>query len=379
MTENNTRFDVIHGMRGIAAMGVVLFHLSGNLQPQLQDLLPTVVSTIFSYGYLGVPIFFVISGFVISYSTASAQVNLRYVGNFALRRSIRLDITYWASIAMALVLLAIKNKFLDASESFPSVEVVIMNMFYLQELMQAEPVISVVYWTLCLEVQFYLFYILSAWASQKVSILNYSWIHLATICGLGVYSIFLDSGILENKIHGLFVSYWHFFLMGVLTCSAVRGTSYSFRIFVLWLIVEIVFQVIFNVKAYTVAGICSALLIFGMCRFGILNWLFTGRTLMYLGTISYPLYLVHPDIGWKVISLGKYFMGDSVSVWEAGFLLMAGITVSIVVAHIFHLLLEVPTQRIAARVKTEPLFSVLLEAFKPNKSSKQDAQKRASS
>ncbi|MAI63610.1 MAG: hypothetical protein CL600_01805 [Alteromonas sp.] len=379
MTENRAKFGAIHGMRGIAAIGVVFFHLSGNLQPQLKELLPNFISTLFSYGYLGVPIFFVISGFVISYSTASAHVTLKYCGNFALRRSIRLDIVYWVSIALALVLLAIKNQFLGGNESFPSASDVILHMFYLQELMEVEPAISVVYWTLCLEVQFYLFYIFSLWVAQKAPLLDYYWVHLYAICGLGVYSILLDLGLLENTIHGLFISDWHYFLMGVLVGNTIRGLPYSRSVFSVWLLIEVACQLTLEFKEYASAGIFCYVLIFGMWRFGLLDKLFTGRMLMYLGTISYPLYLVHPDIGWKVISVAKKFLGDAILPWESGVLLMLGIFVSIVIAHILHVLFEVPTQRIAAKVKSKPLLAALKETFKPNKLSKKDALKSASS
>src|SRR3970282_136585 len=95
------RYRSIDGMRGIAALGVVVFHLAGNLKPELSILLPDFINVIFSYGYLGVPVFFVISGFVISLSVKDSPITANYAGNFILRRSIRLDPTYWASIAVA--------------------------------------------------------------------------------------------------------------------------------------------------------------------------------------------------------------------------------------------------------------------------------------
>ncbi|MGS2724282.1 acyltransferase family protein [Porticoccus sp. GXU_MW_L64] len=364
MIEDKKKFKAIHGMRGLAAISVVIFHLSGNIQPQFQGHFFDFALKIFSYGYLGVPIFFVISGFVISYSTASAQVNFRYFGNFVLRRSIRLDITYWASIMLALVLLAIKNKFLDQSEVFPSVGTILLNMFYLQELMEADPVISVVYWTLCLEVQFYLFYILSIWGAQKISIFHSYGVNVISCCSLGFYSILLDLGFCENNINGLFVSNWHYFLMGVLACNVVRGLPFSHHVFISWLVIEVLFQGFFKFKEYAVAGVLCSVLIFLMWKYELMDKLFNGRKLMYLGTVSYPLYLVHPDIGWKVISFAKYLMNDSVSSWQAGIILIIGVYISIIVAHIFHLLFEVPTQRIAKELKSKNFFYILQGVFK---------------
>ena len=70
----------------------------------------------------------------------------------------RLDLTYWVSIVMAITLLLVKNTLFNESAPLPSFTDIVLHMFYLQDLMQVETVISVVYWTLCLEVQFYLFY-----------------------------------------------------------------------------------------------------------------------------------------------------------------------------------------------------------------------------
>lgn len=38
------RYRSIDGMRGIAALGVVVFHLAGNLKPELSKLLPEFVN-----------------------------------------------------------------------------------------------------------------------------------------------------------------------------------------------------------------------------------------------------------------------------------------------------------------------------------------------
>ena len=52
------RFRSIDGMRGLAALAVVLFHLSGKLTEELQTALPDLLTIAMSYGYLGVPVFF---------------------------------------------------------------------------------------------------------------------------------------------------------------------------------------------------------------------------------------------------------------------------------------------------------------------------------
>ena len=120
MVGDKARYRTIDSLRGFAAIAVVFFHLTGNIRQELSMWVPEIVMTIFSYGYLGVPVFFVISGFVIAQSIANANVNLKFAGNFALRRMIRLDPPYWASIIIAMVLLAMKNAMQVNEEPYPS-------------------------------------------------------------------------------------------------------------------------------------------------------------------------------------------------------------------------------------------------------------------
>jgi len=71
-------------LRGVAALAVVLCHLRGPL------------GAVTEYGWLGVQVFFVLSGFVMSQTLARYTVTPRFVGNFILRRSVRLDPVYWS-------------------------------------------------------------------------------------------------------------------------------------------------------------------------------------------------------------------------------------------------------------------------------------------
>lgn len=125
------RLHFIDGMRGIAALGVVLFHLYGNMKHELDNILPCFVKIIFSHGFLGVPVFFVISEFAIAYSVGDRRIDRKYAIYFMLKRFIRINPAYWASILFAIVLLFIQNLFLKRSDPFPSVFGFFAHMFYL--------------------------------------------------------------------------------------------------------------------------------------------------------------------------------------------------------------------------------------------------------
>jgi peptidoglycan/LPS O-acetylase OafA/YrhL len=349
-------------MRGIAALAVVLFHLSIKMKEELQATLPDFMTLIMSYGYLGVPVFFVISGFVISLSVNDRKITLSYAGNFALRRSIRLDITYWASICFILVFMTLNNQFLGGDTPYPAPGNVLLHMFYLQDLFSVDPVISVVFWTLCMEVQLYLFFLLSVWISQTIATrlnLDVYNVFLSGVVLLGIYSLSLDQQIASLSIPGLFLPYWHFFLIGVLISHIVRGKKAGVPILLAWLAVETVFLVLGDIKSYSVAGVVFGMFLFVLLRWHNLDSFLSGRVFQYLGSISYTLYLVHPDIGWKAISVGKQVFGNEMSSMATLFVFLAALMLSVLVAHLFHLAFEKPSLWLCKQLKSMSLREVL--------------------
>lgn len=357
-TNRTGRLRSIDGMRGLAALAVVLFHLHLKMKEELQAILPDFISVMMSYGYLGVPVFFVISGFVISLSVNDRKVTLRYAGNFALRRSIRLDITYWASIGFILLFVVLNNQFLGGDEPLPSTGDVLLHMFYLQGLFAVDPVISVVFWTLCLEVQLYLFFLLSVWLSQtlgkrlKSDVYN---LFLSGVILLGIYSLSLDQQLTSLSLPGLFLPYWHYFLIGVLISNIVRGKRAAVPILLGWMAVEVGFLMLGDIKSYSVAGVVFGMFIFILVRWYNLDTFLSGRIFQYLGSISYTLYLVHPDIGWKLIAVGQRAFGSDMSSTATLFVFLSALLLSVLVAHLFHIVFEKPSLWLCKQLKSMSL------------------------
>lgn len=73
------RLVFIDGLRGLAAAGVTLFHFAGH---RIFDPPPSGVAGFLlglaRHGNEGVPVFFVISGFVIAQSIATNRISLKY-------------------------------------------------------------------------------------------------------------------------------------------------------------------------------------------------------------------------------------------------------------------------------------------------------------
>lgn len=345
------RYLSIDGMRGAAALSVVIYHMALNMKEPLEAWVPSWIMSIVSYGYLGVPFFFVISGFVIATSIGESHIDRSYTGSFVLRRSIRLDPTYWVSIFLFIALNILKGRVFGQEVNVPSAGNVLAHMFYLQELLEVRPIISVVYWTLCQEVQLYLYFIFSLWLCQWIALklaVDRNAVHLVLMLGTGVISLMAYHNYISLGINGLFIPFWHFFLLGVLVSLVYRGVKYCRILLLLWLLVELLFQVTVDLRPSIMAGLLATVMVWsGNSLGGVL----TGVVFQYLGRISYTLYIIHSEIAWKLLSLSKHVFGNDMAPWLSGLSIVAGISISIVAAHILHVLVEKPSLKLSARLK----------------------------
>jgi peptidoglycan/LPS O-acetylase OafA/YrhL len=89
-------FVVIDTLRGIAALLVVIVHISMRLDRSW-------LTNIASYSQYGVIIFFVISGFIIPYSLYKSHYTLQKMPNFLLRRLIRLNPPYYGLLFLTIL------------------------------------------------------------------------------------------------------------------------------------------------------------------------------------------------------------------------------------------------------------------------------------
>ena len=100
------RVAPIDGLRGIAALAVAWFHIyAQNGGTPLAEAMPHALNLASVRGRFGVQLFFAISGFVIAYKLPNDRSIWRPVdaGIYFIRRSVRLDPTYWFALACYLV------------------------------------------------------------------------------------------------------------------------------------------------------------------------------------------------------------------------------------------------------------------------------------
>ncbi len=151
----------IDGLRFLAILWVVLFHLEGYVlartpDPFREDPGTSLLHRILSAGDQGVPLFFVISGFILA--LPFAEYHIRHgkpvrLKAFYLRRLTRLEPPYVLAMVGLFCAAILLGKY-TFSELLPSL---LASLFYVHELVFGRmPLVTAVAWSLEIEVQFYL-------------------------------------------------------------------------------------------------------------------------------------------------------------------------------------------------------------------------------
>jgi peptidoglycan/LPS O-acetylase OafA/YrhL len=284
-------------IRAIASLSVALFHLGGKALPVL------------NYGWLGVELFFLLSGFIICWAIPK-NYTLKSAGTFIIKRLIRIEPPYIISIGLVLLFncILLPNYIVDWKN-------VLFHLAYINNL-NGSSYLNPVYWTLGIEFQFYLFVAL-------------------------FYPVFLKK-------------YSPYTLVALSIIPAVYTSSNLIAVFPLFALGILYFQYKSKlIPLNRAAFICFAIII--CCAFS-LGWLQAiaglvglfilmlplkaNKLVNFFSKISFSLYLTHDIIGSRaVVYLGtlfpKTFLYHSIE-------FVIGIAVSISFAWLFYLAVERP-------------------------------------
>ncbi|MBK8725015.1 MAG: acyltransferase [Holophagaceae bacterium] len=142
----------------MAALAVMWFHFTcGGTLFDDGGILSSFLKASGRYGWAGVELFFVISGFVLPYALHRGAYRLRDYGTFWAKRIIRLEPPYLISLAIALGFWLLAAQF--SAYKGPAFIVewprLLLHLGYLNHYFGKESY-NPVYWTLAIELQFYL-------------------------------------------------------------------------------------------------------------------------------------------------------------------------------------------------------------------------------
>lgn len=275
----NRRVEGLDALRGIAALAVVLYHFTERYA-QVNGVSP--VGLRLSLGEYGVDLFFMISGFVILMTLARCRSS----ADFAVSRASRLFPAYWACMVLTLAAVGLMGTGGLARWEIRPLDVV-WNLTMLQEFAK-RPNVDGVYWTLAVELRFY-FWAWLLWITGALArplLVVTAWLAL-TASNAALPGLLRVNAILE---------WFPLFGVGVVAFSAAHGGKWTGRhILVLLLAVA--------VNAWNRPAIAAAIDA-GLALVFIAGCHGRGRVpglLLQLGAISYPLYLVHQNLGFLII------------------------------------------------------------------------------
>ena len=322
----NERFIELDALRGIGAIAVVLFHFTTRF-PQI---FPQADHVPFAFweGEYRVLLFFALSGFAIFFTLD----RIGSVADFAINRFSRLFPAYWAAILLTLAFeYAAEVKALQIPASS-----VLANFTMLQGYLYL-PNIDGAYWVLTIELGFYATMI-ALWLAlgrglARLEPVLLLWLSLKW---LGAFWIAVPS----RLSFLLALDYVPFFIIGML-CYRLWSGQRRWAQQLPYFVAALATLLATDGPRLFLAG-STVVVIFAAALGGALRPL-CARPMLWFGAISYPLYLVHENIGF-VIMLKAGEMG--VDRW-AGLAIALGTVTAL--AWVLHLSVELPASRAIGR------------------------------
>ncbi|MDV3349883.1 acyltransferase [Leptothoe sp. LEGE 181152] len=335
------RVEVIDVLRGLAAMAVVLFHFTGylSLSKTPMSFWSQGIVNITEYGYVGVPIFFVLSGYVIALTASRYRFSFNTGVRFTLRRLVRLTPPYWCMVSLFALTIVTGRMFGFFQNTTVTVAQVVAHLVYAQDILEYTP-LDIVHWTLCLEAQFYIVFSLSNIIIhryfQKREVLYFS----ATV----VASILINT--FEVLPNAWFPCLWYQFGLGILIYYARCNQKLAIILFTL--ASAMAGLDFYRGEIIGVTVLATSFILFSMERFPFIPNSYP-KCLSSLGQISYSLYLVHGFVG---LGLGIVFKSLSLqSEMIAWFLILIAVTLSIAFSVLFNLVCEQPAASWSRQIK----------------------------
>lgn len=319
------RLTEIDSLRGIAAMLVVLFHFTTRYDELFGH--TSAPAAALPWGYLGVNLFFMISGFVIFMTLEKTRHSL----DFVVSRFSRLYPAYWAAVILTFLV----THWLGLPGKMVGAQAALLNLSMLHSFFNI-PNVDGVYWTLEIELLFY------AWALLAFRLRLLSKIHWLFGALLLVRLVYWWC---ETRLHVdlpwiayrlLIIRDIPWFAAGVMIYRLAAGSTTPARDIALVVAGVLVLALVYGSGlALLLAGSSVLLYLAARGRLPFLN----HRALVFLGAISYTLYLVHENIGWALM------MQLEKSGMHANGAIVVALAVALLLATLLTKLVEQPAMR----------------------------------
>ncbi|AIJ10516.1 MULTISPECIES: acyltransferase family protein [Edwardsiella] len=310
MVENNDKkLTSLQVVRGIAALLVVFFHYRFFLKDN-GAMTPDFWEQLLSPGIIGVNIFFVLSGFIIACSTSKYQKGVESFKLFAKNRILRIVPLYYFGLLVAFLLGGAMSTF-HYSQKIENLISALTFTVYDNNVSPHYIDDSGMYnvrWTLNYEIYFYFVFAVCMLFRSRLTFLLVWFISLTqiipallgftpTLSVSGYHFDYASYGFFTNPIALEFVVGVIFGLLYLKIQNNIREHNYlkySFLPAAIFLVILVYIRIIspFDILASVIIG----LIILSLALYKKATSRFT-IAFVYLGDISYSLYLLHNPIG----------------------------------------------------------------------------------
>ena len=296
-------YPALDGLRGIAILSVILFH---NFE----------YTNVFSLGWLGVDLFFVISGFLITTILLTTVNNLHYFRNFYIKRILRIFPLFYVSLILILyVLPLIWSEYSDRILYYKHYQLWFWT--FLQNWLlglnfpneNTSPIIQH-FWSLAVEEQFYLIWpLLIFWIKNPkilcllvtilllgVNILRASLLllHLDAIPFGTIFPFTRIDGICAGSLLALIlylklkIKIRHFVIIG----SIILSLNFLFYILYPNYMLNLIY---FSCIGYTSFSFLFSIIIYLLLNKSsyFISIVFENRIIKLIGKVSFGLYIIH--------------------------------------------------------------------------------------
>ena len=354
---SSPHLEYVDGLRACAAICVMLVH-SANYVPLQEEPAATLIHFFSFFARLSVDLFIVISGFCLMLPVAAGNGLLRGgVIQFSLRRARRILPPYYLSMGLSLLLIHLLIGHKTGTHwdvCLPVTKKAIIGHLFLIQNVYGAPKINHVFWSVAVEWQIYFLFPLLVFLGRRfgVALTTFTAVVLSCLC----FSI-----LLHTKLYGLTANYIGLFALGMLGATVVRPLSPEGQFFnkhlpwraMTWGIGLLLLISIRWPKWHTavdkfafvdlLAGMWAVCLLItvSLPRPSFIRKGLVSKPLVFVGTFSYSLYLVHgpvQQVVWQYIikPLG-YNNGVSIAL-----LASIGSVIAISFAFAFFLICEQP-------------------------------------
>ncbi|RLT08939.1 MAG: acyltransferase [Planctomycetota bacterium] len=359
------RFVMIDGLRGLAALGICVYHIwryepAATTKPLAyasNNFVPGFMDWMLLRSWVGVQFLLVISGFVIAFTLRNIWVTPREVLSFVGRRVVRLWPPYAVTVLLAAFLLAVSETWWGLP---PPVEEpltfarVWTHLFFLQDVLGESPM-SAAIWTVCIEMQFYLVSVVGWGLAQRLlprtdspSPQPSGWGVMLVFAPLALASLLFWNR--QDSTESWVIHFLNAFFLGMVTWWTLDGTV-SWKVFAVTVAV-VVAHLAYRWKLENALALTAALVIYFAGRMDHFHDWLNWRWLQYLGRISYSLYMIHYPVSHVLTCIGWRWCGDSPTPAQACVILFGCLIASIAAGHLLYVCVEAPSGRWSTWLKS---------------------------